>query len=88
MSEIIEFKPRGGGQAGPQEPGQSRWRADIEYRSEEGGQLVTHYIEEIEDLQDLIELGPHFDAIVKCVITVNRQSGEIPRLTKEQADIL
>lgn len=87
MSDIIEFKPRGG-QVGPQEPDQRRWKADIEYRSEEGGHLVTHYVEEIEDLQAIIELGPHFDTIVKCVITVNRQSGEIPRLTKEQAEIL
>lgn len=87
MSEIIEFKPRGG-QAGPQEPDQSRWKADIEYRSEEGGQLSTHYFEEIEDLHSIIELGPHWDTIVKCVVTINRQSGEIPRLTKEQAEIL
>ena len=87
MSDIIEFKPRGG-QVGSQEPDQRRWKVDIEYRSEEGGQLATHYVEEIEELQGIIEWGPHFDTIVKCVITVNRQSGEIPRLTKEQADIL
>jgi hypothetical protein len=86
MSDVIQFPTRGGEIGEPRDD--ARWRVDIEYRSEEGGQFACHFIEEIADLHEIIEQGPHFDTIVKCVITVNRQSGDIPRLTKEQAVLL
>jgi len=49
-----------------------RWRAVIEYRTNNGVIDVEHFFEEIEELHDIIEHGPSWDAMVKCVITIAR----------------
>ena len=41
----------------------ARWRAIVWYRTDHGLVDVEHLIEEIEDLHDLVEAGPHFDTI-------------------------
>src|SRR3546814_20208543 len=41
----------------------ARWTATVHYRSEAGLIDVQHDLDEIEDLQDLVEHGPHFGAI-------------------------
>lgn len=40
-----------------------RWLAEITYRTEFGPNTVTHDLEEIEELQSLVERGPHWDTI-------------------------
>lgn len=50
----------------------SRWKAVCTYRSEHGPVDVTFYFEEIEDLDELIERGPDWNALIDCVITLNR----------------
>lgn len=40
-----------------------RWTATIYYRSEGGIVDVMHDIDELEDLQELVERGPHFGTI-------------------------
>lgn len=47
-----------------------RWCAIATYRSESGSVDVTHEIEELEDLHDLIERGPDWNAIVDIRITL------------------
>ena len=62
-----------------------RWRAKITYRSERGPIDVHHTFEEIEDLHDIIERGPHWDAIISCKITLNVSDEDARSLTIEEA---
>lgn len=60
-----------------------RWKAVITYRADAGPHVVTRFFEEIEELQDIIESGPSWDAMVNCVVTLaNPTEGDI---TIEQA---
>lgn len=49
-----------------------RWKAVIEYRTENGMVDVDHAIEEIEELQDLVERGPDWNTIVQITVTLDR----------------
>jgi hypothetical protein len=40
-----------------------RWHAVVHYRTENGAPEVEHDLEELGELHDLIELGPHWDTI-------------------------
>ncbi|MBN9070625.1 MAG: hypothetical protein J0H34_03290 [Rhizobiales bacterium] len=53
--------------------GDKRWRAVIEYRTDEGLESVDHYFEEISDLHLIIEHGPDWNRLIRCVVTLNRQ---------------
>jgi hypothetical protein len=52
--------------------GEKRWRAVIEYRTDEGPKCVEHYFEEISDLHLIIEHGPDWNFLIRCTITLNR----------------
>lgn len=52
--------------------GDKRWKAVIEYRTEEGPQSVEHFFEEIADLHLIIEHGPDWNLLIRCTITLNR----------------
>ena len=49
-----------------------RWKAVIEYRTDEGPKSIEHYFEEISDLHLIIEHGPDWNFLVRCTITLNR----------------
>jgi hypothetical protein len=53
--------------------GNKRWRAVIEYRTDEGMETVEHYFEEISDLHLIVEHGPDWNRLIRCVVTLNRQ---------------
>jgi hypothetical protein len=53
--------------------GDKRWRAVIEYRTDEGMETVEHYFEEISDLHLIVEHGPDWNRLIRCVVTLNRQ---------------
>ena len=61
----------------------ARWKAVIHYRSEIGPIDVEHGIEEIEDLQEIVERGPDWNAIDHIVITLDRKAYDT--LTIEEA---
>lgn len=61
----------------------SRWHATIHYRMTAGIIDVEHDVEEIEDLQPIVEAGPHWDTIEKIVIV--RGAAAIAGLTVEKA---
>jgi hypothetical protein len=63
----------------------ARWKAIILYRMD-GDQFVDveHFFEEIEELHDLIERGPHWDTLIRCTVTLNR-AAEDAGLTLEKA---
>jgi len=52
-----------------------RWKAIIEYRSEEGSRSLEHYFEEISDLHLIIEHGPDWNQLIRCTVTLNRSDG-------------
>lgn len=47
----------------------NRWHAVITYRTVIGPNPVEHDLEELSDLHDLVERGPHWDAIESIVVT-------------------
>jgi hypothetical protein len=51
-----------------------RWSAEIEYRTENGGEWRSVQFEELAELDQIIESGPHWDCLVRCVVTLNRPS--------------
>ena len=61
-----------------------RWIATVHYRSELGLIDVQHDIEELQELQDLIECGPNWDAIDR--IEIVRADGRERGLTIEEAE--
>lgn len=64
-----------------------RWHATAVYRTQNGPLEVEHDLIEMSDLDNLIELGPHWDAIISIVIKrVNHVDSE--SLTIEQAQEL
>lgn len=64
-----------------------RWLATVYYRTDAGIVDVQHEMEEIGDLQERIERGPHWDTIANIVITrINHNTSTM--LTVEQAEKL
>lgn len=49
-----------------------RWKAVIEYRTDNGIVDVEHNFEEVEELHDIIERGPNWNCMERCIITLNR----------------
>lgn len=49
-----------------------RWKAVVEYRTDDGVKSVVHYFEEISDLHLIIEHGPDWNFLMRCTITLNR----------------
>jgi len=49
-----------------------RWKAIIEYRTDEGTESVEHYFEEISDLHFIIERGPYWNLLIRCTVTLSR----------------
>ena len=65
----------------------ARWKATIKYRIENGEETVTHMLEELSDLHDCVEAGPHFDTVAGIeVIRVNHVTSD--KLTVEAAEKL
>lgn len=61
----------------------ARWKAVIYYRTENGLLDVEHGIEEIEDLHEIVERGPDWNAIDHITVTLDRKTDD--RLTVEEA---
>lgn len=61
----------------------SRWLATIHYRTDAGLVDVDHELDEVEELHDLIERGPHWDTIE----LVELRRAVASRLTVEQAKL-
>ncbi|MDH7973728.1 hypothetical protein QH494_16165 [Sphingomonas sp. AR_OL41] len=60
-----------------------RWIATVHYRTAGGLVDVQHDLEEIEELQNLVEQGPHWDTIER--IDIVRADGCERQLTVEEA---
>lgn len=76
MSEVIRFTAPN-----------KRWRATVFYRSDNGAVDVQHDLEELSEIDEIVERGPHWDTIERVVIErVNHIESEA--LTVEQAEQL
>ena len=60
-----------------------RWSATVLYRTDMGLVDVTHEIEELEDLHQLVESGPDWNTIQK--IEIIRVGNPMPNLTIEES---
>lgn len=60
-----------------------RWRVTVVYRTDTGPLDVTHYIEELDELHNLIELGPNWNTIEQITVVLARVG--VPGLTVEAA---
>jgi len=49
-----------------------RWRAVIEFASQNGPITIEHFFEEISDLHLIIEHGPDWNTLTRCTVTLNR----------------
>lgn len=64
-----------------------RWMASISYRTDHGTTTSFVDVEEIGDLQDIIEAGPHWDTVISIsIVRINHCSSRT--LTIEQAEYL
>jgi hypothetical protein len=61
----------------------ARWHAVASYRTDAGKMDVDMYLEEIGDLHDHVERGPHWDTLE--LIAIKRINHINPKLTVEQA---
>jgi hypothetical protein len=50
-----------------------RWKAVIEYRTDDGERSFEHFFEEILDLHLIIEHGPDWNQLVRCTVSLNRE---------------
>lgn len=62
---------------------QPRWKATINYRTDNGAVDVVHYFEELEDLHDIVERGPSWYALINIDV---RLASQHERLTVEQSE--
>lgn len=46
-------------------PTVKRWAVLIYYRTKDGESLILHELEELSDLHEIVEAGPHFDTIAR-----------------------
>lgn len=65
-----------------------RWQATVWYRTDRNGDIaVVHYLEELADLQDYVERGPHWDTITTIEVRRIRHV-DSATLTVEQAECI
>jgi hypothetical protein len=58
------------------------------YRTDNGFVDVRHEIEELVDIDELVERGPHWDTLVSVTVTRNPDNIMIEDLTVEKALLL
>lgn len=56
------------------EEADKRWKVSITYLHDDGPRKTVTFIEEIVELNDIIEHGPDWNAMVDCRITLNVRS--------------
>lgn len=65
--------------------GNKRWRAAIEYQHQTGPISIEHFFEQISDLHLIIEHGPDWNTMIRCIVTVNRGDDGTQQHSTEQA---
>ena len=53
---------------------EKRWSASITYRTENGPVVVDYSIEELDELAEIVERGPDWNAILDITVQLSRVS--------------
>jgi hypothetical protein len=62
----------------------ARWRAEIDYRHDDGIEVFTAQLDELSELGDIVEHGPHWDTIARIqIVKINHSTAA--DLTVEQS---
>lgn len=61
-----------------------RWHVEIIYRTEAGENVVAHYIEELDEVAEIVERGPDWNTIISISIDLVRVC--TPGLTVEKSE--
>ncbi|PCI53499.1 MAG: hypothetical protein COB36_12250 [Alphaproteobacteria bacterium] len=64
---------------------EKRWVATVNYRHDLGPVDVEYFIEELDEISEIIEGGPHWDCVIDISIKFNRHAGDMPSLTVEES---
>ena len=64
---------------------QLRWKVTLVYRSKVGLVDVEHFVEELDDIADLIEAGPDWNSLIEGRFALARRT-ETETYTVEEAD--
>lgn len=64
----------------------ARWKAVVVYNSEHGLVDVEYEIEELDEIAEIVECGPHWDTVERITITLARRY--IEGLTVEASEKL
>jgi hypothetical protein len=59
-------------------------RLNVTYRSGLGSTVIDHHVEELFELQDLIERGPDWNALVEIKVVLNPIRATRPGVTMEE----
>jgi hypothetical protein len=65
--------------------GDKRWKAVLDYQHQNGLITIEHFFEEISDLHNIIEHGPDWNTLKRCVVTLNRPDGGSEQNSVEQS---
>ncbi len=68
--------------------GDKRWKAVIEYLTDDGKVSVEYFFEEISDLHPIIEHGPDWNLLIRCTVTLNRQDDDSAQNCERVARLL
>jgi hypothetical protein len=88
LGELLAQGMVGQVDANPNQPdqpdGEPRWLASVTYRHEDGHRTKTYPLDELDDIADIVERGPHWDTVAAISIQrINHVNGI--GLTVEQA---
>ena len=64
---------------------QGRWKVTLIYRSKVGPVDVEHFVEELDEIADLIEAGPDWNSLIEGRFELARRS-EAKSFTVEEAN--
>lgn len=65
-----------------------RWIVTLTYNTNHGVTHADFYVEELGEISNLIESGPHWDALSHAVVTLNPRRRIVDMLTVETAEAL
>ncbi len=65
----------------------ARWMVNIYYRSEEGAKVLTLYVEEPSELNDLEDVFPHWDTFLSINMVLNRPATDLCFTTEKAREL-
>lgn len=54
-----------------------RWKVTLIYRSEHGQLDIEHFVEELSEIEEIVELGPDWNTLIEGHFSLIRRSGPL-----------